>query len=196
MMSVCAVGSGKRRRRDVPAAILASIELKVAFVSAMRTAFGGKLGLAWPCCVEALASPGPAISGAASSTLAAPAMRKGLPTIKEPPGGRWPASFSPLFTSKPPNTLNDHSRANKTWGRPLAGGLGVSQGSTPGPLITAATPTSASESCRLGSGARRGESRREDLVRATGGEVADRPHVGRRASAHRQQLGLHALPGA
>src|SRR5579859_4693248 len=79
MMSVCAVGSGKRSRSDVPAAIFASIELNVAVVAASRCAADGT---PWQdgAAVAAPASAGLANATPAASRLPAPAMRRDLAT--------------------------------------------------------------------------------------------------------------------
>src|ERR1700722_435301 len=83
MMSSCAVGSGKRSRSEVPAAIFASIALNVAVVAAMRVAAGGA---PWQDGADGPASAAPVSAGLANATLAAsrlpaPAMSRDLATI-------------------------------------------------------------------------------------------------------------------
>src|SRR5215469_6914671 len=101
MMSDCAVGSGKRSRRDWPAAIFASIALNVAVVAAMRSAGGGTPGGA------GVASAGVASAALAATRLPAQAITRNLARIdalleKISPPSRLVAQISSL----PPWTLD------------------------------------------------------------------------------------------
>src|SRR5215470_3127506 len=108
MMSDCAVGSGKRSRRDWPAAIFASIALNVAVVAAMRSAGGGTPGGA------GVASAGVASAALAATRLPAQAMTRNLARIdglleKISPPSRLPGVN--LLT--PPWTLDQHPMRDK-----------------------------------------------------------------------------------
>src|SRR5579872_1518131 len=89
-MSSCAVGSGKRSRSEVPAAIFASIALNVAVVAAMRVAAGGA---PWQDGADGPASAAPVSAGLANATpaasrLPAPALSRDLATIMASMQGR------------------------------------------------------------------------------------------------------------